>query len=298
MVRRSNPVEKAARMLDLVPYIISHQGIAISELAQEFGVSEEELLTDLNALWMCGDSQFDLIDLNFESGYVTIRPAESLNLIRSLSKQKIISLLIGLNLLDQDISGASQEVKLDISQLKAKLGNEITRMVSAVPAIDSSIVLLIKKAIESRTSVRIEYYSPTDDEISHRDISPLDLFTEGRHDFLLAYCDSAKSHRTFRLDRIRSAVQLDMKPSQIPHLQDQDGRRYESVKIHRNKRWSREALGANVLGEGQEVEVLSYNPEWLLRTVISAAGALEVTSSPELRQQIVSKAATALALYR
>ena len=63
MVKKSSPVDKAARMLDLVPFITAHQGISTADLASQFGVSEEELLSDLNSLWMCGDNRFDLIDL-------------------------------------------------------------------------------------------------------------------------------------------------------------------------------------------------------------------------------------------
>ena len=38
MVKKTTPTEKAARMLDLVPFISSHQGIATTELAAEFGI--------------------------------------------------------------------------------------------------------------------------------------------------------------------------------------------------------------------------------------------------------------------
>ena len=70
---QSTPVEKAARLLDLVPFISTHQGIALNELAEEFNLSESELLSDLNTLWMCGlpgYTPLELIDLEFESGYV------------------------------------------------------------------------------------------------------------------------------------------------------------------------------------------------------------------------------------
>lgn len=82
MAKKSTPVEKAARMLDLVPFITTHQGIPLDDLAAQFQVSQSELLSDLNALWMCGDSRFDLIDLEFESGFVSIRNAETLSLVK------------------------------------------------------------------------------------------------------------------------------------------------------------------------------------------------------------------------
>ena len=100
---RSTPTEKAARMLDLVPYIQARQGIALSELALAFNVSEEELLSDLQALWMCGENRFDLIDLEFESGFVSIRNAHTLNRVRTFSQQEVVSILLGLDILRQDL---------------------------------------------------------------------------------------------------------------------------------------------------------------------------------------------------
>ena len=41
-------------MLDLVPFLHSHQGISVDELAAEFKIERKELLQDLQALWMCG----------------------------------------------------------------------------------------------------------------------------------------------------------------------------------------------------------------------------------------------------
>ena len=36
-------LDRTARALDLVPYLLEHQGISISELAQVFGVSEKQI---------------------------------------------------------------------------------------------------------------------------------------------------------------------------------------------------------------------------------------------------------------
>ena len=99
MVKKSTPTQKAARMLDLVPYISTHQGIPTKELADEFGISIPELLSDLNALFMCGDDRLDLIELEFESGYVSIRNAQPLNQVRNLSYQETVAILLGLDLI-------------------------------------------------------------------------------------------------------------------------------------------------------------------------------------------------------
>jgi predicted DNA-binding transcriptional regulator YafY len=298
MAKKTTPTEKAARMLDLVPFISSHQGIPTPDLAAEFGISVEELLSDLNSLWMCGDNRFDLIDIQFDSGYVTIRNAETLNLIRSLSQQEIVAVLLGLDLIEKDLPEDRGDLHGDIKGLRIKLGLEIARTVDATPAQDSQINSTISQALGRQGRLSITYYSPTDDEVSVREISPLHMSRSDNRDFLIAFCESAGAQRTFRIDRIQSATLLESKVVQMSETQSDNVRSSVSVKISRNLRKSRESLGTFISGEGSTVEVSTYSAAWLSRTVMSAAGAIEVTSSPEIRGEIASMARKALDLYR
>jgi len=298
MAKKTTPTEKAARMLDLVPFISSHQGIPTPDLAAEFGISVEELLSDLNSLWMCGDNRFDLIDIQFDSGYVTIRNAETLNLIRSLSQQEIVAVLLGLDLIEKDLPEDREDLHGDIEGLRIKLGLEIARTVDATPAQDSQINSTISQALGRQGRLSITYYSPTDDEVSVREISPLHMSRSDNRDFLIAFCESAGAQRTFRIDRIQSATLLESKVVQMSETQSDNVRSSVSVKISRNLRKSRESLGTFISGEGSTVEVSTYSAGWLSRTVMSAAGAIEVTSSPEIRGEIASMARKALDLYR
>jgi len=298
MAKKTTPTEKAARMLDLVPFISSHQGIPTPDLAAEFGISVEELLSDLNSLWMCGDNRFDLIDIQFDSGYVTIRNAETLNLIRSLSQQEIVAVLLGLDLIEKDLPEDREDLHGDIKGLRIKLGLEIARTVDATPAQDSQINSTISQALGRQGRLSITYYSPTDDEVSVREISPLHMSRSDNRDFLIAFCESAGAQRTFRIDRIQSATLLESKVVQMSETQSDNVRSSVSVKISRNLRKSRESLGTFISGEGSTVEVSTYSAAWLSRTVMSAAGAIEVTSSPEIRGEIASMARKALDLYR
>ncbi|QLL23638.1 WYL domain-containing protein [Actinobacteria bacterium IMCC25003] len=298
MAKKSTPIEKAARMLDLVPFITSHQGISTRDLASQFGITEDELLSDLNSLWMCGDNRFDLIDLQFDSGYVTIRNAETLNLIRSLSQQEIISILIGLDLIEKNLSADRSDIVAEIAALRLKLGESTSRILDATPAQDGQILAIIKKALSDQKKIHISYFSPTDDEITERDITPLHLSVSDGRDFVTAFCDSASAQRTFRVDRIQSAVPLDTPASlTVVPTSNQDLVK-TALKISRNIRRSREMLGTFVTGDGAEVSVSSYNSEWLSRTVISAAGAIEVTESSEIRSRIADLAAQTLKEYR
>ena len=69
--------ERLARMLALVPYISRRPGVAIGELATEFGVSAEQVGADLDLLMVCGLPGYypdDLIDvvLDDDGGTVAI----------------------------------------------------------------------------------------------------------------------------------------------------------------------------------------------------------------------------------
>ena len=45
-------LDRTARALDLVPYLLEHQGISITELSEVFGVSEKQINDDLILIHM------------------------------------------------------------------------------------------------------------------------------------------------------------------------------------------------------------------------------------------------------
>jgi len=44
------PLEQTARLLDLVPFLLSHQGISLIDLAKHFKVDSDVMIDDLNTL--------------------------------------------------------------------------------------------------------------------------------------------------------------------------------------------------------------------------------------------------------
>jgi len=61
----SAPLLRTARLLDLVPYLNSNQGISIKDLATDFGVSTAQINSDLTTLWMCGLPGYTPLELIF-----------------------------------------------------------------------------------------------------------------------------------------------------------------------------------------------------------------------------------------
>ena len=81
-------LDRTARALDLVPYLLEHQGISIPELAVAFGVSEKQINDDLVLIHMCGlpgYTPLELIDMFYEDGYVTVSDPQSFKKLRRWS---------------------------------------------------------------------------------------------------------------------------------------------------------------------------------------------------------------------
>ena len=276
----TSPLNKAARMLDLVPYLHAHQGIALSTLAQNFGVSESEMNADLTTLWMCGlpgYTPLELIDLSFDSGYVTIRNAQTLESPRSLNKEEAIALLLGLDLVRSALALDRKDLLSNIDVLSQRLRTLIglQAQLKAEPAIDGSIRSTITKAISSGTSLDIKYHSLYADRISERTILPIEWQNDSFHEYVFAYCDQAQSFRTFRLDRIQS--------DSVNLLLFGVGFEFEG--------------NDKELHPGIEKEITSFTAEWMRRMIFSAAASVELLSPKGARDDIATSAKALLALY-
>jgi len=285
-------------MLDLVPYISSHQGVSTAELAEQFGISVGELLSDLNSLWMCGDDRFDLIDLEFESGYVSIRNAETLNRVRNLSQQEIIAIVLGLDLISKDLPEERVDLQEDIESLRKRLGKGIERVIDATPSSNGEVLALIKQSLTAGRKLRIDYLAALDGSLTSRVVSPIDFYVSDNRDFLVAFCELADAQRTFRIDRIKDAALLELAATPTVFSASPDITIKATIEIVAEKRRSRESLGKFVAGAGSEVEVSTYSLSWLARTVIASGGAMKVLAPSATRSEIASLAAKALALYR
>ena len=297
MNRKANPVEKAARLLDLVPFIYTHQGISVSDLAAEFSIETEELLADLNSLWMCGETRFDLIELEFESGFVYIRNAEALNVVRSLSVQEVTAILFGLDLLKESISEERADLLLDIEIIKGIIGTSLQRLVASEPMISGVVITAIDEALRNRQKLQITYHSVADDVTSERLVHPIERRVENGIELLLAFCERADAVRSFRLDRIQKSELVQVASSQTNR--DQSGA-LESVtiKIHGDVRRVLETLGTLTPGGGDTYSIDIYNQSWLIREVLASGGAIEVVKPAALRAEIERQAGLVAAQYR
>jgi proteasome accessory factor C len=253
---------------------------------------------------MCGlpgYTPLELMDLEFESGYVTIRNALTLSKPRNISFDEGLALMLGLELLQQQIPLDRKDLQAEIDLLKERFSNQIgvPRAVTVSHSINTSIIAPLLQAINVSQDVEITYHSLYSDEISVRKISPLAIFEEIGNSYLRAYCTSAKASRVFRLDRIVSLSESDS-VEVSEDLVKADG--FESEKIAYSikiKRLTRDVIERFNLGQISQdnsktkeitVELSSFSGEWIKRAVLATGSDIELLSPPELRKEVADRA--------
>lgn len=298
----STPLEQTARLLDLVPFLLSHQGISIEDLSAHFKVDKEEMLEDLNTLWMCGlpgYTPLELIDLNFESGYVTIRNAAPLARVRTMSSSEIVSLILGLDILQENSGTLSHENLAKLRGLSATLRSLVNVHISVSDRSASSHRAIISQAIATRSSVEIDYYSPTSDKKSRRLITPFHIFEDCGIEYLQAHCHLAHSSRTFRVDRISGCVIVEGEEPVETSTTDSIAKVRALVAVHSLDRATNEAfnLEGESLTPGSSISIEAYSAEWLTRGILETNSGLEIIEPAFLREMVAKRVDGALALY-
>lgn len=303
MVKKfSAPLERTARLLDLVPYISSHQGISLKELAGVFGISQSQMTDDLTTLWMCGlpgYTPLELMDLDFESGFVTIHNAETLAKPRSITFDEGTALILGLDLLRSVVSPQRVDLQQMIQQLSTRLSTliKLPSTLSVSPATNQQHTSVIMQAIKSRSGVEISYHSLYRDEFSTRKIYPIELIEADGHQYLSSYCYTASDFRQFRMDRIQSA-QIFSVEAEIPTAKVEPTSFTSTIKVMASTREVSERFKQTEMSVNSIFEYESFSQQWIQRAIIASGGAVSLQSPAQIRKSIATTAQSMLDRYK
>jgi proteasome accessory factor C len=303
MVKKiSAPLERTARLLDLVPYINSHQGISLKELANVFNVTQAQMTNDLTTLWMCGlpgYTPLELMDLDFESGFVTIHNAETLSKPRSITFDEGVALVLGLDLLRSTISNDRTDLLEKIDSLSLRL-SELIKLPSALSAasvVNQDVSSAILEAIKSRSGLEIVYHSLYRDETSTRIILPIEIIESDGQRYLSSYCHTSSDFRQFRIDRIQSA-KLEKVPREIPKTSSQASGHTSTIKVLTPTREIAERFKQRELSMNSEFACETYSLQWVERSIMASGSSVCLLTPPEIRESISTMAQSMLDRYK
>src|SRR5580700_2323600 len=165
--------ERLQRLLALVPYVVSRKVVGLAETAAAFGVSERELVDDLNLLWcveLRAPDPYCPIDLSYEGGEIVVSQAESIARPLRLAVDEASALLVALRMLaevpgQRDTSALSRLIaKLEDAAGEAASASAQVAVVAVTGAETDDMAARIRAAIDAGRRVHLRYYVPGRDE--------------------------------------------------------------------------------------------------------------------------------------
>ncbi|WP_309075023.1 WYL domain-containing protein [Paenarthrobacter sp.] len=322
--RKRTSEDQLARMLQLVPFLVHHQGLHIQQVADHFGISRKALIDDLKILICSGLPEGypdDLLDIQWENDHVYISEHLDLNRPVRFSEDEAAALLTGLAMLGdlpalagmlEDESGSALEsvtIKLTgAAGQAARLAGSVSGQ-SVAPE-QSQAFAAITRAIREGQQLRLRYFSLQRDEVTERDVDPLRLYSLDNTWYFEAYCHSKAGIRNFRLDRVE-ALETNGRAVSMPATGGQDfpARLFtpsdDDVLVV--LQLTRQAAGladdyyaertAQLPDGGLLAEVRFGNAEWLPMFVSQHGGTVRILDPGHLRQESRAWVDAALAQY-
>ncbi|WP_341999690.1 WYL domain-containing protein [Microbacterium sp. LWH7-1.2] len=310
--------DRAALMLQLVPYLIGKGEVSLAEAADEFDVSPEQMRSMVEKLtviglpgdrgyWQMANDLFDIDwDLLDERDLIVITNSVGLERAPKLTAREAAALLAGLQLA-RSIPGVGD------TAVYAGLLAKLARGASGIPA---EVILatepvdavrdLVSDALRRGVAVSFTYKAP-DAAPTTRTVDPVKVHIASGQWYLQGWCHLREAMRTFHLDRV-SDLELTGIPSTHAVDQAPDWFDTDAGEVVARIRFAEDV--APLLGDyldratletadGVTVATMRVADELSLRRLAARRGGLvEVLEPAAARRAVADWAEAGLAQYR
>ena len=308
--------DRLSRLLALVPYLVTRQGIPLAEVAAEFGITESQLVKDLELLFVCGTPGHlpdDLIEVDWDDGRVYLGNADAIARPLRLGVDEALALLVGLRAL-ADVPGLHDRDALQRTLLKLEAAAGESGSASAQVRVEVEVqgpLADVRRALAAGRRVHLTYFVPARDETTERDVDPMRvLLVDGRW-YLEGWCRRAEDVRLFRLDRVEALTVLDVAadvPAAAAERDLGEGLFIASpddvlvtLKLAPPAHWVIDYYPVEEVvelpGELLLVRLRVADDGWLRQLALRLGGALRVVDPPDLAERVSAAARTALDAY-
>jgi proteasome accessory factor C len=307
--------ERLRRLLALVPYVVSRKVVGLADTATAFGVTQRELVDDLNLVWcveLKAPEPYCPIDLSYEGGEIVVSQAESIARPLRLAADEASALLVALRML-AEVPGDGSAVARLIAKIEAAAGAAAapSTQVSIISPNGGEVAAQVRAALAEGRRVHLRHYVWARDEVTERDVDPMRLLVVEGWTYLEGWCLRAEGVRLFRLDRVLDLSVLDV-AAQVPEsaehkdvgqglfLASASDERVE-LELSAQAHWVAEYYpceSVTEIGEGRLRVVLRTPDTRLVRRLALRLGEdAKVVAPAELAAEVRAHAEAALALY-
>jgi proteasome accessory factor C len=301
----SGSADRLPRLLALVPYLQAHPGARLADVAEVFGVTEKQLRSDLDLVFLCGlpgHGPGDLIDVSYEGDTVTVANADTIARPLRLTAQEALALIVALRTLAElpgiGSGGSVQQALAKLESATGSAADDADKVEVVVEGADRSLAVA-REAVSAKRLVHLIYHVPGRDETTERDVDPMRLLLVEGHSYLEGWCRRAEAVRLFRLDRVLEITLLDA-PSEPPE-EAQERDLLVTLDLTADAAWVAEYYPTESVqpnGSGGVLATLrTPDPRWVRRLALRLAGSLTVVAPTSLAAEVAADATRALAAY-
>ena len=309
---------RLARLLALLPYLVAHPGVAVSEVAVVFDISEDQLRGDLDLLFMCGLPGYapgDLIDVSYEGDRITVSNADEFARPLKLSPDEALALVVAARSLAA-VPGLSEADALTraIAKLEEALGPDMQSAADRVTVVldaEGELLQRLRTALAQRRRVHLRYHSAGRGDVTERDVDPMRVLSVNGRWYLEGWCRRVEDVRLFRLDRVLSAEVLSI-AAEVPTqaqprdlseglFQPQPDDLAVVLELGPGAHWISEYYPCEDVSEladgSQRVTLRARDLHWVRRLLLQVGPSVRVLEPASVRDGVHDLAAAALAAY-
>ncbi len=323
--------QKANRILTMIPLIRSRPGIKIEEIAQQLGVPAGTVLSDLDAILMCGVPPYlpnDYVGVYVENGAVRLSFADHFKRPVTLTHTEALALRLALECLPARTSHHAAKLIQKLNRLLPRAVQRGVRRRFRLAVGQEALqqrIRIVEQAVAQRREMRIEYYTASRDTMTERTVRPYAIIEHQGQWYVIAFCSLRNKELPFRIDRIRS-VKLTDETFTVPESFDiETYRRPEmyfpteadiSVDVRLMPEFANRLRGlkpketASLFGgqpairktrslpDGSLVFTIAVTrPEWIVSWALQHGEAVEILSPPDVREKVRTACDAILAAY-
>ncbi|MEY3408124.1 MAG: hypothetical protein RL038_1185, partial [Actinomycetota bacterium] len=200
-------------LLNFVPWIKERSGSTISEVAQHFDWTEEQVVQYVLMASITGPGTLpgELLDIHIDGERINVIDTLGLDRPFRFDQIEAACILLGLDVLEQNLGLNQQFAAQDITNLKTKILEVLPQapVVVAIPtSSEQDVVNQLQYAITNQKQIQFNYWNEARDESELRTVSPIGVKLSGGVLRLNGYCHLREGWRTFNLKRIQDLQTL------------------------------------------------------------------------------------------
>lgn len=294
-------MNRLERLFILLPWMHTHNGSSVKEIASHFNITEEQVVQDILLLTITGSGQFygEQFSLDWDDDRIFVDDTLGFDRPVKFDTAEAATLLLGLEALRTLPKVDTSAIDSAIQKLSAML--PLTSQLHIVSQdFSNEDKTTVASAFEKKMKILFDYWNSGRDDKTRREVSPMRVYFKDGLTLLDGYCHSSDGWRTFRFDRI-SDLEIGPEPALLP-AGDFQAMELTEAKVSVDVAF--ESLLEDFLVHDKEEKagrvhatIGVLGSSFITRRILSSGGRLQVHSPDSLVKDIQNGVLEALKVY-